>query len=184
MLAVSPIVLFAQSVIDDPLSIQDLQEGDQFHGSRILTFTRPTSTATAVPPYWTEVESAAIIDNPLVQSVAIIRFKNGNGVLEYAAAPDGKAMYDSASVLHFRNSGDRSIADFPKAIRLKNDPHQAPFVIACQIVLADDRVIARFAEYRQGILQIGTRSYAIRLYGPSINDSLYSLSPGLSALLI
>jgi thiol-disulfide isomerase/thioredoxin len=176
IVVISSTALPARSEITIPLSVQALQEGEQFHGSKVLTFTKTTSPAIAVPPEWTEVESAAIIDNPLMQPVTIIRFKKADGAVEYAMPPDGAAGYDSASVLHFHANGDRSIAEMAIALRLKNKPGEAPRRIAGQIVLTGDRVIARIAECRTGLIRTGDHSYPMRLYMPSINNPFYSLS--------
>ena len=183
LLTIFPAALFPQTAIDVPLSRQVLQDTAQFHGSKILTFTKPTATSITIPSHWTAVETAAIIDNPQLQPVIVIRFKNSDGVMGYALASDGKSIYDTASVLHFRDSGNREIADFTAVIRSRNDSNRTSRQIACQIVKSADRVIARIAECRQGILRLGERSYAIRLYAPSINGPFYSLSSDAVCLI-
>lgn len=183
ILVAFPTALFPQAAIDVSLSKQVLPDTARFYGSRVLTFARPTSSSLITPARWTDVETAAIIDNPRLQPVTIVRYKDEQGAIEYAVASDGSATYDSALVLHFHNSENREIADVSITIRSKDDADKTYRSLACQIVLSAGRVIARIAECREGMLRIGDHSYAVRFYVPSINDPFYSLSSETACLI-
>ncbi len=178
-----PAVLFGQSAHSIALSRQILSDTAQYHGSKVLTFAKPAAGTVTVPPQWTAVETAVMVENPRLQQVVVVRFKDNRSVVGYAVANDGRTVFDSTSVLHFHPSGDRQIADFTITVRPKENTDTTGEHFACKIFLSNNRVIARLAECREGTLQFRNRDYGIRIYAPSINNPFYNLSSDAVCLI-
>jgi len=171
-----PAVLVGQTTHKVPLSRLVLPDIAHYHGSILLSFSKPAAGAVTVPPQWQAVEMAEIVDNPRLEPAVAVRFRDGDGSIKYAVASEGSTVFDSSSVLHFHTSGGRPIAYFSIITRPTGSADTAGRRIPCQIVLSKDRVIARLAECREGILQLGNQDFRIRIYAPSIDNPFFDIS--------
>ncbi len=178
-----PAVLFGQTTHTVKLSRQILSDSSKYHGSKALEFVKPAAGTVAVPPHWSALETAVIIENPRLRPTVIARFHDDKGVVRYAVADDGGTVFDSTSVLSFHLSGDRQIADLTITVQPEGKSDTTLKQFAGKIFLSKDRVIARLAECREGTLRIGNRDYDICIYASSINNPFYDLSTDAVCLI-
>jgi thiol-disulfide isomerase/thioredoxin len=183
ILAAIPTSLCTEVAVDVALSRVVLHDADPFFGSKALSFIKPTAPPLTLPEHWTEIDRATLVDNPRLNPVTLLRFKDERGALGYAVAADGGTTYDATSVLRFHAFENRRVADLTIPVRPRNNAQQAPREVACQILLSNDRVIARLSECREGTIRIGEHSYPIRIYAPSLSNPYYSLSPEVACLI-
>lgn len=125
---------------------------------------------------WTNVQLADVVSGEGLVTIYAARFKRpGVADTQYVVDTNGDLNFSDEEVLTIHTVNNLRVADFQIDVRTKAGTRRR---VSYQMLLSDGYTYARIAEYRAGVVRLGSRDYAVKVRNAYRNYPFYGRNEG------